>query len=412
MNETLVDVARRLVQRAFVADFRRVQADERERQELSAAQVAAPRAQDYAAWRRAVAWVAAVLLALGTLLAIVDHEPAARTLARAMAGAQQPGVALADQELAAMQEQVETMIGRGNLEVIDDLTLFQMTVKIAVVVLLVLAARGYARVRRSQWATRIAFVVALGLPLLASVVPWTGSMDFTALERQGGNGQALKTMFGNMLGVSILLTLGPKLLSLLPGVMRSSLTMKTLLPEASAPGWLTVVFAPLYAGFLALTVCVLSQIGGDFWLLGGFAALVAAPCVYLRHARNLVRPHTVDELATVVHDIRRTALLWNGLGLALLVVFVVRFDQMPLLTASHLLLEALGNVLLTMVVFSDVILPLLKIDHEQTKAFQASALREVYEARLAELGAAGLLDAGQAFALKAPAAPPGPPPPV
>ena len=53
--------------------------------------------------------------------------------------------------------------------------------------------------------------------------------------------------------------------------MSSSLALKTLLPEAVAPGWLTVVFAPFMTGFLLLVLCLLSQTDGSLLAFGNNA---------------------------------------------------------------------------------------------------------------------------------------------
>jgi hypothetical protein len=174
--------------------------------------------------------------------------------------------------------------------------------------------------------------------------------------------------------------------------MRSSLTLKTLLPEASAPGWLTVVLAPFLAGFLMLVLCLLSQIEGSFVLIAATALLVVGPCVYVARARDLVRPHTADEVSRVVGGVRRTALAIHGAGFLLLVVYLVDLDALPLRTLVHLGLEALGGVLLTMVAISDITLALLAFSQRQGATFQASALRQDYERRLTALASAGLTD--------------------
>ena len=44
-----------------------------------------------------------------------------------------------------------------------------------------------------------------------------------------------------------MLQLAPKVISLMPGLIRSSMVIKLLFPGSSAPGWLIVLCAPLYA---------------------------------------------------------------------------------------------------------------------------------------------------------------------
>jgi hypothetical protein len=189
-------------------------------------------------------------------------------------------------------------------------------------------------------------------------------------------------------------------MALFPGIMRSSLALKTLLPEAAAPGWLTVIFSPILVGFLLLVLCFLSQAQGSWVLIVSILLLVVGPFLYVRHARDLVRPHTPEEVAVVVRGLRRRALWFNGVGVVLLVYYVFDLDDLTWPTALHMLLEAAGGVLLTMVAISDITLALLATSQEQGKNFQNSALRASYEERLRALAAAGLTDVEGALGVR------------
>jgi hypothetical protein len=83
----------------------------------------------------------------------------------------------------------------------------------------------------------------------------------------------------------------------------------------------------------------------------------------------------------------------------LLIIYV--FEQkLPMLTMAHTLLEAFGGVLLTMVVFSDVLLALLRFELRQSAAFAGSDLEKSYDARLGELDQTGLTDIAAALRLR------------
>lgn len=384
----ITELSRRFVTRAFAADFQRERAADDERAQLAAQAkpIADPLAQDYVAWRRAALWLSGVVLSVGVLIAIVDHKPIAEAMGQGMG---QPGQPV---DIA----QVKQAIGEKNVELLDDLQYFSLLLKATVAGLVIYAATCWTRVSRSRTVARWAWISALVVPILVSAWPWAHSLDFTHLEQQGfgqgGQGKMMKQAFGLVFAVSSLVTIAPKLLALFPGIMRSSLALKTLLPEAAAPGWLTVVFAPFMAGFLLLVLCLLSQIEGSYIAIGAVLLLALAPCVYVRRARDLVRPHRAEEVGGVLRDVRKQAKLLSAIGLLLLFLYLLRMDSLKVMTLLHLVLEAFGGILLTMVAISDITLALLALSQRQGASFQGSELRAAYEQRLQALGSAGLTD--------------------
>lgn len=391
----LFDLARMLVKRAAAADFQRERASDEERDELAAAAtpVTDSLAQDYVAWRRAALWIAAVLLSLGALLAIAEHSSTAAQVVDAAVQAQ--GQAISDAEYDRQLRQVETSFGEGNLSILDGLQGFLLFVKVAVAALAVAAALRWTRVASSRTLARWAWLVALVLPLIVSGWPWGQSLDFSHIDHNGfaaGRGQLVKQQVSVALGAALMGTIAPKLVALFPGIMRSSLTLKTLLPQAAAPGWLTVVFAPFLIGFLLLILSFLSQVQGSWVLILAVILLAAGPCIYVRRAKDLVRPHSSEEVGSVVRGIRGQALLFNAAGALLLFFYLCGLDGISWATALHLGLDAGGGVMLTMVAISDLTLALLAFSHRQGADFHASELREPYERRLQALASAGLTD--------------------
>lgn len=388
----ILDLSRRFVQRALTADFQREHATEAERTALAAHKkpITDPLAQDYVAWRRAALWVAGVVLSIGLLLTVIQHQPIAEAMAETF-GPQ------------ATVEQVVTAVGAANVALLDDLQYFDLLLKACIAGLVLYAAHSWQLVNRSRSVARWAWIAALLIPLAVAAWPWASSLDFSHLDQTNAFGQRIgdsslaKRSFATFFASLTLVTLGPKLLALFPGIMRSSLTLKTLLPEATAPGWLTVVFAPFMAGFLLLLLCLLSQTEGSLVAIAAILLLAIGPCVYVRRARDLVRPHSAAEVTTIVRGVRKQALLFSGAGLVLMLVYLFSNESLPKLTLTHVLVEALGSVLLTMVAISDITLALLAFSQRQGATFQTSELKVAYEQRLQALGAAGLTDVESAL---------------
>jgi hypothetical protein len=387
----VLDLSRRFIVRALTADFQREHASDEERSELAAfsTPVVDPLAQDYLAWRRSALWVSAVVLTIGVVIAVADHKPIAEGMAE---GWSQPGMQLT-------VEQVTQGIGPKNIEMLDDLQYFMLLLKGCIAAMVYYAAKSWRVVKRSRTVARYAWLVALIVPIMVMAWPWSKTLDFSHLDQINEFGQRMKQQgemlhkaFGTLFAVMSLATIAPKIFALFPGIMRSSLILKTLLPEATAPGWFTVVFAPFMSGFLLLVLCLLSQVEGSYLAIAGVVLLAIGPCVYVRRARDLVRPHSAEEIHTVVHGMRKQALAFSGSGLVLLLIYLFAESSLSKVTIAHLLVEAFGSILLTMVAISDITLALLSFSQVQGAKFQTSELREGYERRLQSLGTAGLTD--------------------
>ncbi len=373
----------RLLRRALTADFSKSQADAAERQELSTrSNINEPLAQDYVAWRRGALWVSAVLLCIAGLIAIIEHKPIREELGENAAN-----------------------FGQQNIEVLDGLQEFLLFVKLAMAGLTLFAATQWWRVSRSRGFARWAWITSLVLPLLVASWPWSHSLDFSHLDQQGAFGQfgqaaggaQVKMAISIAIATALVSTILPKLLALFPGIIRSSLLIKTLLPQAAAPGWLTVLFAPIFVGFLMLILSVLSQVEGSMVLIGALVLLAIGPLLYVRSAKDLVRAHSPEEVGPVVGRLRQQAGLAQLGGVILFVYYLFSLQSMSWTTAIHLLLEAAGGILLTMVAISDLTLALLAYGQSQGAAFQTSELRADYERRLAALATAGLTDVEKAL---------------
>jgi hypothetical protein len=403
----------RLLRRALMSDFQNGPASEQERAEMAAAAppIIDPLAQDYTAWRRAVLWTSSIVLALSSLIALVTRKSTAEQAAEAQiaalrAQADAAGQTFEGADLVQMTAQVAQGFGKDNLAVLDGLSDFLLFVKIAVVTLVILAAMRWAVIRRSRSFTRWAWLSSLLLPLLVSVWPWAQMLDFSHLNetdflgRTVETGKVVKQQIGLALAALLMSTLVPKLIALFPGIIRSSMALKTLLPEAAAPGWLTVVFAPFLAGFLLLILCGLSQAQGSWLLMAGMLLLCVGPIFYLTRAAEIIRPHSAAEVGPVIVRIRRTTALTNAAGAVLLAIYLFDMDELSWSAALHMLLEAGGGILLTMVAISDITLALLAFNQQQAAQFQSSELRQQYERRLQSLSGAGLLDVQSALGFK------------
>src|SRR5207247_1218310 len=85
-------------------------------------------------------------------------------------------------------------------------------------------------------------------------------------------------------GFTIAFTLLPPALSVLPGLIRACLRVKTLLPAAILPGWFLVAGPPFYLLLWLVGLIVLNHLAGSLLLILGVFLWTGAPMIYVWRA--------------------------------------------------------------------------------------------------------------------------------
>lgn len=170
--------------------------------------------------------------------------------------------------------------------------------------------------------------------------------------------QNLKMVVGLAFGLNALLALGPKIISLMPGLIRASIVTKLLFPGTTAPGWLMMMAAPFYALFAYIIVLIPYQITGSWQFIVGNAGLLIAQIFIATAGRKLTVPLTHDESNHRVHQ------TW-GIYIGILVVSLgfMTYGLTDFIKALHLgpwrvvssVLGVVSNVLLDTLVGTDAI---------------------------------------------------------
>ena len=118
-----------------------------------------------------------------------------------------------------------------------------------------------------------------------------------------------------------LVSLAPKVISLLQGLIRASIATKTLFPGASAPGWLMVIAAPLYMIIFYIFVLLPYHFTGSGAVALGMVLVLSAKGTLVKAGLGLTRPLPA-EIARVAT--KRTLSVWMGLFLAGVVCIAVQ----------------------------------------------------------------------------------------
>ena len=168
----------------------------------------------------------------------------------------------------------------------------------------------------------------------------------------------LQMIVGLAFGLNALLALGPKIISLMPGLIRASIVTKLLFPGTSAPGWLMMLAAPFYALFAYIIVLVPYQVTGSWQFVVGMGGLVIAQIFIATSGRALTVPLTHAESHERVH---RTWMLYIGM-IVVSVVFMV-YGLADFIKVLHLgpwrvvssVLAIVSNVLLDTLIGTDAI---------------------------------------------------------
>jgi hypothetical protein len=225
---------------------------------------------------------------------------------------------------------------------------------------------------RWQKQRRILFL-AWGLyffaPFLVYLYPFRSAFDdsYQALREaatalSGLNVNTVKKqqhmLVGMLFGVQALLALGPKVISLMPGVIRASIVTKLLFPGTTAPGWLMMLAAPFYALFAYIIVLMPYQITGSWEFLVGNSGIMFAQVFIGVSGRRLTKPLSAAESH---HRIHRNWLYYIGM-LIISAGFMV-YGLSDFIRELHIgpvrivtgILSFLGNVLVLTLIGTDAI---------------------------------------------------------
>ena len=205
------------------------------------------------------------------------------------------------------------------------------------------------------------------------------------------------------LGLTAMILLTPKVFGLFPGLIRCSLTIKTLLPESSTPGWLGIIIAPTYTLFLAVATITAIQ-ATQMFMAAGLAMMMIGMLTVVFKAKGLLKPAEQADASRSVRDIKRKQLIFQLIGFAcFMVAFWENIDFAFIINASLFIFSFIANVTLLTLVMSDFMLGMIRQGQLQANAFAGTPLEKSLADRLADLEACGLtnLEAGEAeFATK------------
>jgi hypothetical protein len=188
--------------------------------------------------------------------------------------------------------------------------------------------RHWAQWKRQRRVLAIAWALYFVAPFLVYLYPFRAMFESASLARQAAElfgtrmlarGQDIHMVVGLVFGVQALILLGPKVISLMPALIRASIVTKLLFPGTTAPGWLMMLAAPLYALFAYIIVLLPYQITASWeFVVGNFGVMAAQVFIGLS-GRRLTVPLSAAESH---HRIHKSWLAYIGI-LVVSAVFMV-----------------------------------------------------------------------------------------
>ena len=232
--------------------------------------------------------------------------------------------------------------------------------------------RNWAQWKRQRRVLAIAWALYFVAPFLVYVYPFRSAFDTYAVAKTaaaiGGVSLAMsaRTMMqqtqmivGLAFGVQALLALGPKVISLMPGLIRASIVTKLQFPGTTAPGWLMMAAAPFYALFAYIIVLLPYQITGSWQFVVGNTGILIAQVFIGMSGRRLTVPLSTQESHDRIH---KSWLAYIGI-LVVSAGFTV-YGLYDFITQMHLgavrvvtgVLAFVSNVLLDTLIGTDAII--------------------------------------------------------
>jgi hypothetical protein len=222
--------------------------------------------------------------------------------------------------------------------------------------------KNWAQWKRQRSILFVGWLLYFAAPFVVYLYPFRTAFDDSMVNEQaaaalgtvplGINRNNVHMAIGLVFGVQALLALGPKVISLMPGLIRASIVTKLQFPGTTAPGWLMMLAAPFYALFAFIIMLLPYQITGSWEFVVGNAGVLAAQVFIGASGRRLTVPLTMQESNARIHKnwLAYIAILVVSAGfmvyglytfITMLHLGVVRIITSVLAVASNVLLDTL-----------------------------------------------------------------------
>ena len=168
------------------------------------------------------------------------------------------------------------------------------------------------------------FLFGFFVPIAIALCPWSwfGYVGEDVSPMKDPTKFLQEAAGGAIDAMSMLASLLPAVLALIPGVLKGCMRVKTLLPASTLPGWFIVMAAPLYGLFLLAVFVAINQVTNDPLLVGGVLMLVIAHLVYAFRASSFTQPILSEEDYARMKNSQRIVMLCTLTAAGLVVAYL------------------------------------------------------------------------------------------
>jgi hypothetical protein len=313
------------LRRAFRLDFSGGDVLPAERAVLAARQppVVAPQVQAFLTWRRSLLLIVAIALI--------------------------PPVVLEAIETFTDIDQTPSLVLTASV--------MKLLVDVGFLVIAWLVLSRWADWVRSRKLLLISWMIYFLFPFLLFLFPFREIVG--ELGSGGELGQAESLIVGMVFSLQAILTLAPKAISLMPGLLRAAAAAKLLFPGGSAPGWLMVLAAPIYGLLVYVVLMMPYQLTGSGWFVLAMIGFIGAQVWLSVTGFALARPLQAADAGRLLRRSRLGYTISNSIGLLFLCIgFLTLIDslQINVISVFNLLFSFLANVLVLTVVGTDLLI--------------------------------------------------------
>ena len=300
-----------------------------ERAALERAGVTEPTFQAFLAWRRSILFVVATLLV--------------------------PLIALKAYEIYGEDSEFPDAVA----ETLRTLHTLPLLAEVAFCVLAWIQLRNWTQWRRQRRALAWGWAVFFIAPFIVYLYPMRSLAGDIFGEMPPAQAKALSLLLGLGFSLQAMMTLAPKAVSLIPGMVRAATVTKLLFPGSAAPGWLIVLGAPIYAMFIYVVLIVPYQLTGSGYFVVTILGIIGAEILLGRGGYLLARPLTRAEAITAVRRARLmyfVALLISVLFMVLALGELVEQLDWNAITVINLVFTFITNVWILTLITTDVLI--------------------------------------------------------
>lgn len=250
----------------------------------------------------------------------------------------------------------------------------------------------------------VTFVFSFVMPILLSFCPWSWWEPETAVAAaEMTAADKLQRMADGLVeGLSYLGMLLPAVLSLLPGVQKACIRVKSLLPQATLPGWYLAAASPFYGLFLLVVSVAANQVFGDPLLLAGLLLFIGSSLIFGIRMDVFTRPLVNEQDYCQMFGVQKVAGLMTLAAGVLILIFVQSHDVFGIrllgfdaktsllqpIDLVELFLETIGRAMFMTVLGADFFMRMNLSAWKSTRTFLGSAEEAQYDATMSALAEA------------------------